>query len=66
MPQTIFMQQLQEYSCHILIADEQFLLLIGLPIQDCAEQVDIYEVFTWIYLMEITQHTMTYKTSIWA
>ena len=34
------------YLCtHILIADEQFLLLIDVPIQDQAQQVEIYEVF---------------------
>ena len=30
---------------HVLIADEQFLLLIDVPIQDCAQQLEIYEVF---------------------
>ena len=30
---------------HILIADEQFLLLIDVPIQDCAQQIEVYEVF---------------------
>ena len=30
---------------HILIADEQFLLLINVPIQDHAQQLEIYEVF---------------------
>ena len=30
---------------HILIADEQFLLLIDVQIQDCAQQMEIYEVF---------------------
>ena len=29
---------------HILIADEQFLLLINVPIQDHAQQIDVYEV----------------------
>ena len=34
------------YLCtHILIADEQFLLLINVPIQDHAQQLKIYEVF---------------------
>ena len=34
------------YLCtHILIADEQFLLLIDMPIQDHTQQVEIYEVF---------------------
>ena len=30
---------------HILIADEQFLLLIDMPIQDCAQQIEVCEVF---------------------
>ena len=30
---------------HVLIADEQFLLLIDMPTQDCAQQVEIYEIF---------------------
>ena len=35
------------YLCtHILIADEQFLLLINVPIQDHRQQLEIYEVFT--------------------
>ena len=34
------------YLCtHVLIADEQFLLLINVPIQDCTQQPEIYEVF---------------------
>ena len=34
------------YLCtHVLITGEQFLLLIDVPIQDCAEQIEIYEVF---------------------
>ena len=34
------------YQCtHILIADEQFLLLIDVPIQDRAQQLEIYKVF---------------------
>ena len=34
------------YLCtHILIADEQFLLLIKVPIQDHTQQMEIYEVF---------------------
>ena len=34
------------YLCtHVLIADEQFLLLISVPIQDHAQQLEIYEVF---------------------
>ena len=35
------------YLCtHILIADEQFLLLINAPMQDHAQQFEIYEVLT--------------------
>ena len=30
---------------HTLVAEEQFLLLIGVPIQDHAQQLDIYHVF---------------------
>ena len=30
---------------HLLIADEQFLLLIDVPIQDHAQQMEIYDVF---------------------
>ena len=30
---------------HILIADKQFLLLTDVPIQDCAQQIEAYEVF---------------------
>ena len=34
------------YLCtHIIIADEQFLLVIDMPIQDHTQQVEIYEVF---------------------
>ena len=34
------------YLCtHILTANEHFLLLINVPIQDCAQQMEIYEVF---------------------
>ena len=40
---------------HILIADEQFLLLINVPIQDHTQQLEIYEVFNWLYLTETSQ-----------
>ena len=30
---------------HVLVADEQFLLLIDVSIQDCTQQVKIYQVF---------------------
>ena len=33
---------------HILTAGEQFLLLINVPIQDCAQQLKIYEVFNLV------------------
>ena len=34
------------YLCtHVLIADKQFLLLIGVPIQDCTQQIKIFQVF---------------------
>ena len=33
---------------HILIADKQFLLLIDAPIQDCIQQLEIYEVFNLV------------------
>ena len=37
------------YLCtHILITDKQFLLLIDAPMQDCAQQLKIYEVFNLI------------------
>ena len=37
--------QFYRYLCtHILITDEQFLLLIDVPIQDHAQQLEIYSV----------------------
>ena len=33
---------------HILIADKQFLLFIDVPIQDCTQQLKIYEVFSLV------------------
>ena len=37
------------YLCtHILIAGKQFLLLINVPMQDCTQQIEIYEVFNLI------------------
>ena len=34
------------YLCtHVLITDEQFLLLIDMPIQDHAQQIEVYKVF---------------------
>ena len=53
LPSTMYLPVLSEdalhfyrYLCtHVLIADEQFLLLIDVPIQDCTQQLKIYEVF---------------------
>ena len=37
------------YLCtHVLIADEQFLVLINVPIKDHAQQIEIYEVFNLV------------------
>ena len=37
------------YLCtHVLIADEHFLILIDVPIQDHAQQLEIYEVFNLV------------------
>ena len=37
------------YLCrHILITDKQFSLLIHVPVQDCAQQLEIYEVFNLV------------------
>ena len=33
---------------HVLITDEQFLLLIDVPIQDCTQQLKIYQVFNLV------------------
>ena len=33
---------------HILITDQDFLLLINVPIQDCTQQLEIYEVFNLV------------------
>ena len=33
---------------HILIADKQFLLLINVPILDCTQQIEIYEIFNLV------------------
>ena len=55
------------YLCTlILIANEQFLILIKVPIQDHAQQLEIYECLIWLYLTEISQHTSAYKTDTWA
>ena len=43
------------YLCtHILIANRQFLLLIDVPIQDHTQQLSIYKILLWIFLMEIS------------
>ena len=40
---------LYRYLCtHILIADEQFLLLIDVAIQDCRQELEKYEVFNLV------------------
>ena len=50
------------YLCtHILIADEQFLLLINVPIQDCVQQLEIYKVFNLAILHWNFQHITAYK-----
>ena len=37
------------YLCtHVLIADKHFLLVINVPIQDCTQQLEIYEVFNLV------------------
>ena len=55
------------YLCtHILITNEQFLLLINVPIQDHTQQMKVYEVFNLDIPHRISQHVMTYKTSTWA
>ena len=56
------------YLCtHILVADEQFLLLTDVPIQDHVHNKWKYMKYSiWIYLTEISQHATTYKTSTWA
>ena len=49
------------YLCtHVLVADEQFLLQIDAPIQDCAQQLNIStKSLTYSYQKEIYQHAMT-------
>ena len=51
---------------HVLIADEQFLLLIDVPVQDHVQQLEIYKCLILLYLTEISQHITTYKTDICA
>ena len=41
---------------HILITNRQVLLVIDVPIQDHMQQLSIYKILPWIFLMEISQH----------
>ena len=41
---------------HVLIVDEQFLLLINVPIQDHAQQPKYMKCLIWLYLTETSQH----------
>ena len=43
---------------HILIANQQFLLLIDVPIQDHTQQLSIYKFSPWTSLMKISQPIM--------
>ena len=43
---------------HILIANQQFLLLIDVPIQDHMQQLSIYQFSPWTFLMQISQHVI--------
>ena len=55
------------YLCtHILIADEQFLLLIHVPIQDHGQQIEGYEVFNLDIPCGNYSAYYDIKTSIWA
>ena len=37
---------LYRYLCtHVLVAEEQFLLMVDVPIQNCIQQLKIYQVF---------------------
>ena len=48
------------YLCtHVLVAEEKFLLLIDVPLQDHAQQLKIYQVLTYSYHMETCQYDMT-------
>ena len=48
------------YLCtHILITDEQFLLLVDIPIQDHAQQIEIYEVINLDISHGITHYIVT-------
>ena len=53
------------YLCtHILVTEEQFLLLFDVTIQDCMQQLKIYQVFNLPYHREICQHNTTYILNI--
>ena len=41
---------------HVLIANQQFLFLIDVPIQDCSQQLQSTRFLPWIFLMEF--HSM--------
>ena len=51
---------------HILIADEQFLLLMNVPIQDHAQQLEIYKVFNLAIPHRNFSAHYSMKTNIWA
>ena len=44
---------------HVLVAEEQFLLLIDVPIQDHTQQLEIYQVSNLLIPWELCQHRMT-------
>ena len=44
---------------HILVAEEQFLLLIDIPIQDHTQQLEICQVFNLFIPRGTYQHDMT-------
>ena len=50
---------------HILIADEQFLLLTDVPTQDCTQQLKIYEVFNLAIPHRTFSAHYNIKTDIW-
>ena len=46
------------FCAHVLISNEQFLLLINVPIQDQSQQLSIYKILLLISHMVISQLTM--------
>ena len=50
---------------HILVAEEQFLLLIEVPIPNHAQKLDIYKVFNLLIPKGTCQHTTTQILDIW-